>query len=251
MDHQAFQILVLLMTLLLTACGQKPVTNQEMSSTPLAERDGDSSRTFVRVFNALPNIEVDVFVDENKVFAKVPYVSLTPYRELPGGQTITFLVRRSGQTGKPLVQKKETISQGHRYTVVALPGSTREDPAIAVLSDNSNPAPVTQVRLRFINASPSIGEADLYSSGKELLFENVQFESETGYGNFPPPHGLEVRAEDDTRVARMSNAHLHRGSIYTVIIVGQSPELHALALEDQDPFSLEISHDSRNVASRN
>src|SRR5436309_3956027 len=101
MNHQAFQILVLLMTLLLTACGQ--------SSMPLAERDGDSSRTFVRVFNALPNTEVDVFVDENKAFARVPYVSLTPYHELPGRQTITFLVRRSGQTGKPLVQNRETI----------------------------------------------------------------------------------------------------------------------------------------------
>jgi uncharacterized protein DUF4397 len=236
--HHPFQIPVLLMTLLLTACGQKPVTNQEMSSTPLAETDGDSGSTLVRVFNALPNMEVDVFVDEDKAFAKVPYVSLTPYRKLPSRQTNTFLVRRSGQTGRPLVQKTETISQGHRYTVVALPGSRREDPAIAVLSDNSSPA------------SPSIGDADLYSTGRELLFENVQFESEAGYSNFPPPPGLEIRAEDDTRVARISNAHLHRGRIYTVIVVGQSPKLDALALEDQD-LHLATSRDRRNAASRN
>ena len=68
--HGSFHIFVLLIVLLSAGCGRKPVANEGSPSTAGAE--GDSRGTFVRVFNFLPAIEVDVFGDENLVFKRFP-----------------------------------------------------------------------------------------------------------------------------------------------------------------------------------
>jgi hypothetical protein len=224
-----------LMVLFLPACSQKPGNDQNNNSAVLFldDRKGDANSPFVRVFNAIPKIQLDVFVNEKAIFANVPFASLTSYTKLTDRQTIRFMVCRAGDASKPLIERVETIGQGHHYTVVALPGTREQDPAITILSDSSNPPPVDQVRIRFINASPGIGDADLYSTNRELLFQNVPYESEGGYGNFPPPRGIEVRAEDDTRIARNSNVGFQGGRSYTIVVVGHPPKVRAISLEDE------------------
>jgi len=233
--YRLFQVFVSAMLLFLPGCSQKAGSDQDNNSSVLvlAERKGDPNNVFVRVFNAIPKIQVDVFVDKGQIFTNVPFASLTRYSELTDQQTVRFVVCQAGEVSKPLIERVETISQGHHYTVVVLPGSRSEDPAITVLSDSSDPLPNDRVRIRFINASPGIGDADLYSTNRELLFQNVPFESETGYGNFRPPRGIEIRGEDDTRIARNSNAGFEGGRSYTVVVVGHPPKVRAVSLQDE------------------
>jgi hypothetical protein len=175
---------VLMLILVLVSCGQNP---HPTSSEPL-EETFSSGVSSVRVFNAVPETSVDVFIDENKAFGNVPFMARTSYRELPQRSTIRFLVRQSGPPGRPLAQKTETISQGDRYTIFVFPATRWDEPEVKVLSDNTNPAPIGCIGVRFINACPTIGEADLCStSRRSLLFENIAFATEGGYSNFEIP----------------------------------------------------------------
>jgi hypothetical protein len=90
--------------------------------------------------------------------------------------------------------------------------------------------------LRVINASPDVGDIDLYAKGRDkAIFSGVGFASADGYDEVEPVSGkLEVRLKGKKGVvASVPTAHFDAGKLYTVVTAGRLPKLEVITVEDQ------------------
>ena len=233
---------------LMAACSRE--SSQKQSVTTTTEKGTSTAapaneakkrdNAFVRVINTIPKgPAIDVFADDQKSFEHVSYKEVTPYKELAEGMRVTFAIRSTGQdTNAPAAKNSESISNGNHYTVVAMLDSDGK-PALKVVNDDLTPPRSDKAKVRFIHASPDVGEVDVYSRERnDELFGGVNFKSEVGYKEVDPiTTTLEVRPEGKKNVLlAIPHASLDAGKIYTIIIAGRTktkPKLEAITIEDQ------------------
>jgi hypothetical protein len=234
--------------LLMVACSrestrEEPVTSTPSTGTPStappAKQAADRDVALVRVVDAMPDTETDIFAGDNKTFINVSYKDVTPYKELPDN-ILTFRVRPSGQdTAQPLAENSQALGGGNHYTLIALPGTENKQPDLRVLSDNLTPPPAGKAKVRVIHASPSIKEVDIFEQGKkDALFSGLNPQSESVYKEVAPMQtNLEVRLEDAHSVAlTIPDVKFEEGKVYTIAVVGgsnKSPKLEAIVIEDK------------------
>lgn len=209
------------------------------TTAPPSSQVEDRDKALARVVHAIPGAgAVDVFAENNKVFTKVAYKSVTPYREIPDNRQ-TFRVRPTGQdTATPLVEDSEGFSDGQHYTIIALPtDGGRAD--LRFVRDNISAPSSGKAKVRVIHAAAGVGEVDIYARGNNhALFDGIDFPSESSYNEIDPFTGaLEVRREgQNTPALTIPNARFEAGKIYTVIVMGRAtgtPRLEAVIVEDQ------------------
>lgn len=207
-----------------------------LGPAPAAEQE----QALVRVVNAIPGGgAADLFAHGVVVFPSVDYMAVTTYREIPDDRT-TFRLRPAGHdTAEPLAEKDDGLVGGQHYTVVALPGGANEPPTLEVVRDDYLPPSRGKSKLRVLNASPDAGNVQVVMDGRlDPLVTGTQALSESEYREVDPVAGpLEVRQQDGTRVlARMPEAQLAAGKLYTLILFGRSagsPGVAAVMLEDE------------------
>jgi hypothetical protein len=95
------------------------------------------------------------------------------------------------------------------------------------------------VRVRVVNASPDLGDVDLYATGRaEPLVKGAKSGVATAYAEAEPAGaGLEARrsGENITTLA-VPNVKMEAGRLYTIFIVGGTKgasKLEAFVVEDQ------------------
>src|SRR5262245_12796603 len=164
---------------------QQVTTNTEKgtSTAPPANEVEKRDNALVRVVHAIPKAPaLDLFADDQKAFDNVNFGKVTPYREVPDKLRMDLKIRNTGQDGSaPLAENSERIGSGKHYTVIAFPESDGH-PALTVVNDDLKPPDSNKAKVRFINASPDVGEVDVYPrAGKDALFDGVNFKSEAGY----------------------------------------------------------------------
>jgi hypothetical protein len=233
---------------LVAACSRESNQTQQVTTTtekgtstaPPAKEVQTRDNVLIRVVHAIPKgPAVDLFADDQKAFDNVHFGKVTPYREIPDKLRANFTIRITGQANsQPLAENSETIGSGNHYTVIAFPDSDGH-PTLTVVNDDLKPPDSHKAKVRFINASPDAGEVDVYPrTGKDALFDGVNFKSEAGYREVDPMRTtLEVRPEGKKNVLlTIPNTSLEAGKIYTIVLAGRTKagqKLEAFTIEDE------------------
>jgi Domain of unknown function (DUF4397) len=243
-----FNIGLLIAALFLVAsCSSEPKQTQPVTSktdagtstAPPAKEVDRRNNALVRVINTVPAASsFDVFVDDQKVFDRVAFKSVTPYKELPGTRH-TFRIRQAGQdNAQPVTENSEGLAGGKHYTILVMPG-TNDKVTVSIINDNLAPPPADKAQVRVINASPDVGEVDVVDKqGDKKLFSGINFEKGSGYKDMNPARTtLEVRSEgQDKPILTLPNANFEKGKFYTIVVAGHAAgnqKLQAVMVEDK------------------
>jgi hypothetical protein len=139
-----------------------------------------SSSAHVRVLNAIPiQSNIDMLIDSKDLAAAIPYGSGSGYITVSSGSR--HLQIEATGTSTPFVDQNISVSSGSYDTIL----DTSNGPT--VLTDNHSAPSSGNVSLRVINASTTLGPADVYvvTSGSGLgstaTFSNVGVPNATGY----------------------------------------------------------------------
>jgi hypothetical protein len=226
-----------------------PVTTKTAAGTttaPPAAEVAARKNALVRFVHAVPGLApVDVFAGDGKAFEAVTYKQVTAYRELPTASAL-FRLRLAGQAAAdPLAEKSEGFGTGHHHTAVAFPAaesglfSKGAGVELRFVADEFVPPAAGRARVRVVNASPDLGEADLYATGRaEPLVKGAKPGAVSAYVETEPAGaGVEVRrAGENITTLAVPNLKIEAGRLYTVFIVGGTKgtaALESFAVEDQ------------------
>lgn len=141
---------------------------------------GGSGSAHVRLANALPTqSNLEMLIDGNDLASSVPYGSASGYSSVSSGSRHLQL-EPAGATNI-LIDQNITVGSGNNTVLATSSGAT-------VLADNSTTPTSGDISIRAINASSTLGTADVYivSSSTDITTvsataSNVGFTSATAY----------------------------------------------------------------------
>lgn len=242
-----FMVPTLAVLLTLTvACSQESsqdrsvkTTTDSGSSTASASHDASNrDKALVRVVHAMPaQPAVDAFAGDSRTFSNVTYKTVTPYAELTD-DTQRLTLKPAGQPGT-LAENNENFAGGKHYTLIAVPSSAQDPkPELKVLADDLKPPTAGKARVRVINASPDVGEIDVYvMNTADKLFGGVNFKSEAGYTEIAPTTTVvELRPQGKKQpLLMMPQFSFEPDKTYTIVVMGRAKnhKLEAVTVEDQ------------------
>jgi hypothetical protein len=230
----------LFVTLLAGCAGartKEPVVSASKEGKTVSESGDTAARrgkSLVRFVNAVPDQALDITTEDRATFINVEFKAVTPYTEI-GDNLVKFRVR-AADGDSVLADNSETLGDGVRYTVVAMPTADGKV-SIRVLRDELVPDS-GKARIRVIQATPGLSDVDVALSGqKDLVFDNVKYGTEAGYKDVPPSTAtLEFRMGDPPHVTvplRLKTMSLVTGKAYTLVIVGAKPRgIQTIAFTD-------------------
>jgi hypothetical protein len=195
----------------------------------------------VRVVQAIPEAPpADVYAGNKKAFEQVTFGEVTPYKPVPEEHFVLAL-KPAGQEGaKPMVEAKQGVAPGQRYTILSMPD--RDGAAkITVVSDAETPPAAGKAKVRIIHAAPQAGTAELTAADEtERSLSRAEYGSTIGYREVDPgAANVTVRP----RLAKTKNAALlveplpalESGKVYTFVVApGAEPgkPVEVIKIED-------------------
>jgi hypothetical protein len=193
------------------------------STSPAGTTAAARGEAMVRLVNALPTAPmVQVQSGDSALFANVKYKDVTEYRQV-GDKTADFkLVTGSQPTATPAAENHELLSNGGRYTVLALPEQDGSGANLKVMRDELTPG-AGKAQVRVIHAAPGVGEIDVVLGGaKDPLFNNVNYGNEAGFKDIDPAAGAVTisSADKHKRLVSVPNAKFEAGKSYTIVVTG-------------------------------
>ncbi len=231
------------------------------SGVAAAEDDADGDAK-VRVAHASPDApNVDVFIDDEKVLADVPYTTVSGYLELPA-DTYEVTVAAASDAEDPddadtVVFQDDVTFEDEDYTVAAIgeldPEVSDEEFRVAIYEDRLGVLDDDTGRVRVVHASPDAPAVDVRvvdDDGETVLTlaEDIEFgeaaefvEAEAGtYSVAVFPAG----ADDDLDEAVFgpTDVEVRDGEVLTVFAMGfitedEAPEFELVtAYEEAAPF---------------
>jgi hypothetical protein len=210
------------------ACGgaktDRPVVTKtdqgDRSTSPSGQAEAKQGKSLVRLVNAIPSKNaIDVTGADQTLFSSVDYKTVTPYRTVRDN-LVTFRLRGAG-IDSVIADNHETLMDGNRYTIVALPNRSG-GASLRIMRDEVVPDS-GKARIRVINAAPNIGEIDVALQGqKEALFQGVNYASEAGYKDITPTTAsLDIRSETRAkRPGKLTSMRFEAGKAYTIVLTG-------------------------------
>jgi len=121
---------------------------------------GGSNSTKLRVMNAVPDQSLLTFLlNGNSFAANVAYQTATSYQTVHSGSP-QLQIEPSGSS-TAIVTQSLSLSGGNNYTVMAVNFSAAHQAPMVLIDQNTAPAS-GDVSIRVVNASPSLGTADVY-----------------------------------------------------------------------------------------
>lgn len=216
----------------------KTTTETGASTAPASSDAAKRDKALVRVVHAMPaQPAVDAFAGESRTFSNVTYKTVTPYAELVDDRQ-RLTLKPAGQPGT-LAENSENFAGGKHYTLVAVPSSAKDPkPELRVLADELTPPTAGKARVRVINASPDVGEIDVYvMNNAEKLFGGVNFKSEAGYTEIAPTTTVvELRPQGKKEpLLMLPQFSFEPDKTYTIVVMGRAKnnQLEAVTVEDQ------------------
>ena len=187
------------------------------STSPSGDAAAARGKSMVRLVNAVPGQSLEVTGDDAGVFSAVAYKAVTPYVEVKDN-VIKFKLRAAGHDSV-LAEDTETLADGRRYTIIALPGDHGER-SLHVLRDEVIPD-TGKARIRVINAAPEMGGIDVAVGGRQdALFDHIEYGHEAGPKDVDPVSvSIELRGRSGNPV-RVRDMALRAGRSYTIVLTG-------------------------------
>ena len=217
----------------------KTTTDSGSSTAPASQDAAKRDKALVRVVHAMPaQPAVDAFAGDSRAFSNVTYKTVTPYAELMDDRQ-QLTLKPTGKPAPPLAENSENFAGGKHYTVLALPTSAQDPkPELRVLADDLTPPSSGKARVRVINASPDVGEIDVYTmNNADKLFGGVNFKSEAGYTEIAPTTTVvELRPQGKKEpLLMLPQFSFEPNKTYTIVVMGRAKnqKLEAVTVEDQ------------------
>ncbi len=182
----------------------------------------NASIRFVHGSPDAPN--VDVWVD-GAVYAKdVAHGTATDYMSFPSGKHQIQIVPTGAGVESAVLDETVDMDKGGAY-IFAAAGLLNDLKAKTYQVDLDN-LDTGDARVRLIHLSPDAGNVDLYVTGGDKWFDDVDFPNASDYkGIDAQSYDLEVRAHDsDTVALAIPGFDAQEGRAYDIVVLGQASD---------------------------
>jgi hypothetical protein len=196
-----------------------------------------------RVMNAaVEQPSLTFLLTTTTVASSLAYPTATAYTEqTPGGYTLHV---EPGGTTATLINQPVVFQPATSYTFIAAEAAFASPSLAPILLTDDNTAPSTgQMKLRVVNASPDVGNLDVYvvSPGKNLqgvspTVSNLGFQSASSYQSLAPGnYEIYFTAANQKTVLIDSGAQIFRaGQIRTVVALDTTGGYTSIVLSDMN-----------------
>jgi hypothetical protein len=165
---------------------------------------------------------VDVIIDGASVAQNVAYGTATEYFPLPAGDHQVQIVPTGSAASSALIDEKVSLDKGGAY-IYAATGLLKDIKGKSYQVDLDQ-LDAGKARVRLIHLSPDAGNVDLFVTGGDKWFDNVDFPNASDYKDVDAAtYDLEVRAHDsDTVAAALTGFVANAGRAFDLVVIGQA-----------------------------
>ncbi len=208
-------------------------SDEGKSISPSGDSAAKRGTSLVRFVNAVPGSgDLAVSAEKKDLFGNVAFKAVTPYVETTDNLA-TFVLRTPGNVNE-MATNTETMSDGYRYTLVAL-SNQKGGAALRVLRDElvTNAG---KARIRIIHAAPGTAEVDVAVQGeRDALFDSIGYANDAGFKEVDPATvTFDIRRDKGgSHLVQLPKMTLSAGRAYTIILTGTGPgKLSAIVFDD-------------------
>ena len=192
--------------------------------------------SLLRVFHAAPDVgNVDVYVNNQKVFSNLAFGDFTKYVYLDEGQ-YNVSVYPAGKKDNPAINQIVDVPSQQMFTIAAT--GNANDLGLLVIPDKLSKSPSQSYSsVRIIHLSPNAPGVDVSVDG-DIIFENIEFREGTDYVDLNPgTYNVNILLNSDKSVALSLKVTLNPNKIYTIYVIGNPPNLQAIQVVDGNTYA--------------
>ncbi|MDU4936406.1 MAG: DUF4397 domain-containing protein [Peptostreptococcaceae bacterium] len=194
-----------------------------------------SGTSLLRVFHAAPQAPaVDVYINEKLVFSNLQFTQFSSYVKLKEGE-YRIDIFQTGTMVQPIISGSLDLDEGQMLTIAAI--GNLDDLSLLVINDNADKKASPKVSsFRVVHLSPNTPAVDILVNNK-ILVENLAFKQNTSYVDIAPgSYNIEAVLNSNKESVLVFGAVLKTNRIYTIYIVGESPNLRAIQSVDGNTY---------------
>lgn len=194
-----------------------------------------SETSLLRVFHAAPQAPaVDVYINEKLVFSNLQFTQFSSYVKLKEGE-YRIDIFQTGTMVQPIISGSLDLDEGQMLTIAAI--GNLDDLSLLVINDNADKKASPKVSsFRVVHLSPNTPAVDILVNNK-ILVENLAFKQNTSYVDIAPgSYNIEAVLNSNKESVLVFGAVLKTNRIYTIYIVGESPNLRAIQSVDGNTY---------------
>lgn len=195
----------------------------------------ESGTSLLRVFHAAPQAPaVDVYINEKLVFSNLQFTQFSSYVKLKEGE-YRIDIFQTGTMLQPIISGSLDLDEGQMLTIAAI--GNLDDLSLLVINDNADKKASPKVSsFRVVHLSPNTPAVDILVNNK-ILVENLAFKQNTSYVDIAPgSYNIEAVLNSNKESVLVFGAMLKANRIYTIYIVGESPNLRAIQSVDGNTY---------------
>lgn len=195
----------------------------------------ESGTSLLRVFHAAPQAPaVDVYINEKLVFSNLQFTQFSSYVKLKEGE-YRIDIFQTGTMVQPIISGSLDLDEGQMLTIAAI--GNLDDLSLLVINDNADKKASPKVSsFRVVHLSPNTPAVDILVNNK-ILVENLAFKQNTSYVDIAPgSYNIEAVLNSNKESVLVFGAVLKTNRIYTIYIVGESPNLRAIQSVDGNTY---------------
>lgn len=195
----------------------------------------ESGTSLLRVFHAAPQAPaVDVYINEKLVFSNLQFTQFSSYVKLKEGE-YRIDIFQTGTMVRPIISGSLDLDEGQMLTIAAI--GNLDDLSLLVINDNADKKASPKVSsFRVVHLSPNTPAVDILVNNK-ILVENLAFKQNTSYVDIAPgSYNIEAVLNSNKESVLVFGAVLKVNRIYTIYIVGESPNLRAIQSVDGNTY---------------
>ena len=195
----------------------------------------ESGTSLLRVFHAAPQAPaVDVYINEKLVFSNLQFTQFSSYVKLKEGE-YRIDIFQTGTMVQPIISGSLDLDEGQMLTIAAI--GNLDDLSLLVINDNADKKASSKVSsFRVVHLSPNTPAVDILVNNK-ILVENLAFKQNTSYVDIAPgSYNIEAVLSSNKESVLVFGVMLKANRIYTIYIVGESPNLRAIQSVDGNTY---------------
>ena len=195
----------------------------------------ESGTSLLRVFHAAPQAPaVDVYINEKLVFSNLQFTQFSSYVKLKEGE-YRIDIFQTGTMLQPIISGSLDLDEGQMLTIAAI--GNLDDLSLLVINDNADKKASPKVSsFRVVHLSPNTPAVDILVNNK-ILVESLAFKQNTSYVDIASgSYNIEAVLSSNKESVLVFGVMLKANRIYTIYIVGESPNLRAIQSVDGNTY---------------
>lgn len=194
-----------------------------------------SGTSLVRILHAVPQAPaVDVYINEKKVISNLEYKKFSNYLPLlKGDYRIDVFI--AGTIDKPVISGSISLEEGQMFTIAAI--GNLDNLELLVINDHVDKQLIqNQSAFRIVQISANLPPVNIVVNDKDLV-EDLQYKQNISYVDAKPgQYSIELYLSDGNMSVLSFGVVLKSNRIYTMYIVGDSPNISAIQSVDGNTY---------------